>query len=317
MDSRVATVPVDLHPPSASKMRFSVIIPTYNRVELLRQTLASLPADDPRIHEILVVDDGSMDETVDFLQTTRTDVTLIRQENAGPGSARNRGIDAATGDWVAFLDSDDVWFPWTLDHYEQAITSSGAEILLAKPFLFKTPADLDQLRNESHDSETRVEVFDDYFASGDLWRWWGASSFAVDRSSIGNARFPEAFINGEDSDWLMKLGHGLRVVQLTGTPTFGYREHDGSLMANWDRTLAGANHLVSNELCGIYPGGEARRKERRRILGRHLRPVMLDALSRGQRADALGLMRQTWRWTVEERRFRFLAAFFFRLLTTR
>jgi hypothetical protein len=104
---------------------------------------------------------------------------------------------------------------------------------------------------------------------------------------------------------------------LTGAPTFGYREHGGSLMADWRKTLDGAINLVENEMAGVYPGGKARRQDRTRILGRHLRPVVLEALSRGQRDDALDLMRRTWRWSLEERRFRFLAAFLYRFLTTR
>lgn len=296
---------------------FSIIVPTYNRCDLLRQAVESVWNQMLPDYELIVVDDGSTDGTREYLRSIEYCVNVLYQANRGPGSARNRGIEAATGDWIVFLDSDDLWFPWTLIHLKAATVATGAALVFLKPFRFANVEALASLVAKADSHEVRWEVFKDYFASGEVWRWWGASSFAARRESIGNARFPEAFINGEDSDWLMKLGHGLRVVQLTGTPTFGYREHDGSLMANWDRTLAGANHLVSNELCGIYPGGEARRKERRRILGRHLRPVMLDALSRGQRADALGLMRHTWRWNVEERRFRFLAAFFFRLLTTR
>lgn len=296
-------------------MRFSIIIPTYNRVDLLRETLDSLSRKDTRIHEIIVIDDGSSDATVEFIKRTHPDVKLLCQKNSGPGSARNRGIEAATGDWITFLDSDDLWFPWTLDHYETAITETCAEILFAKPFRFTSVGDLVSLIDAIADRELSWRVFKDYFASGNAWRWWGASSFAVRRESIGVARFSESFINGEDSDWVMKLGDGRRVVQLTGAPTFGYREHEGSLMSNWKRTLDGAMNLVSNEIDGVYPGGKARRKERRRILGRHLRPIVLEALSRRQRGDALRLLGRTWVWSVAECRFRFLAAFVVRFLT--
>jgi glycosyltransferase involved in cell wall biosynthesis len=299
------------------EMRFSIIIPTFNRVDLLRQTLESLQPVVRRIHEILVVDDGSSDGTVAFLAREHPGVRLLRQTNSGPGSARNRGIEAATGDWVAFLDSDDLWFPWTLHHLETAVAATGAELLFLKPFRFSDPSEVMTLIDQSGDREPRWERFEDYFSSGDVWRWWGASSFAIRRAAIGTARFSEDRINGEDSDWLMKLGDGHRVAQMTGAPTFGYREHGASLMSDWKKTLDGAMNLVTNELAGVYPGGEGRRKERRRILGRHLRPVILEALARGERDHALQLMRPTWCWMLEERRFRFLAAFLFRLLTTR
>jgi hypothetical protein len=298
-------------------MRFSIIIPTFNRIDLLRQTLNSLRAVDLHVHEVLVVDDGSTDGTAEWLPEHHSGVRLLRQNNAGPGSARNRGIEAATGDWVVFLDSDDLWFPWTLDHLARTAAATGAALLFLKPFRFTEPEEIARLAVPAGDRELRWEVFTDYFASGKVWRWWGASSFAARREAIGAARFSERQINGEDSDWIMKLGDGKRVAQLTGAPTFGYREHGGSLMADWRKTLDGAINLVENEMAGVYPGGKARRQDRTRILGRHLRPVVLEALSRGQRDDALDLMRRTWRWSLEERRFRFLAAFLYRFLTTR
>lgn len=299
------------------EMRFSIIIPTFNRVDLLRQTLESLQPVVRLIHEILVVDDGSSDGTVAFLAREHPGVRLLCQTNSGPGSARNRGIEAATGDWIVFLDSDDLWFPWTLDHLEAAVTKTGTELLFLKPFRFTDPSEVIFMAHQCAAPELRWEVFEDYFSSGDQWRWWGASSFAIRREVIGRVRFSEERINGEDSDWLMKLGDGHRVAQMTGAPTFAYREHGSSLMSDWRKTLAGAMNLVTNELAGVYPGGEGRRKERRRILGRHLRPVILEALARGERSHALTLMRPTWGWMLDDRRFRFLAAFLFRLLTTR
>lgn len=296
-------------------MRFSIIIPTYNRVDLLRETLESLPYNDTRLREIIVIDDGSSDTTVEFVTQFHPEVKLLCQKNSGPGSARNRGIEAATGDWIAFLDSDDLWFPWTLDHLEAAIVETNASLLFLKPVRFSNSKDLSSLVDHSGEQICSFEVFGDYFASGDVWRWWGASSFAVRRTAIGTVRFSELSINGEDSDWVMKLGDDVRVVQLNGAPTFAYREHGANLMSNWSKTLDGAMNLVSNEIAGVYPGGEKRARERRRILGRHLRPIILETLRRGQRGDALQLFRRTWHWSVEERRFRYLGAFVFRLFT--
>src|SRR5271170_8041344 len=98
-------------------MDFSAIIPTYNRRELLQRTLQSVLSQDQVEPEIIVVDDGSTDGTMEMLGTFAPRVQTLRQTNRGPGAARNLGMTHASGDYIAFLDSDDLWFPWTLKTY--------------------------------------------------------------------------------------------------------------------------------------------------------------------------------------------------------
>lgn len=284
----------------------SVIIPTYNRVGLLRETLDSLRAQDVPVHEIIVVDDGSTDRTLNCLRDEHPEVQVISQKNAGPGVARNRGLKRAQGDFVAFLDSDDLWFPWTARVYGEALEASGADLLFGKPQPFRASIELEAL--SEHEPPVNWLAFEDYFAAGDEWRWWGASSFVIRRSRLDEVRFVEASINGEDADWVLKLGHEVPLVQITGCPTFGYREHGGSVMKDSAKTLAGAWNLVRSELEHVYPGGDARRKERVRILGRHLRPIILEALRNGPRGEGRKLLGATIKWQIEERRLRFLAA---------
>lgn len=89
----------------------SVIIPTYNRADLLREALASVLAQQYPHQEVIVVDDGSDDHTPATVQSFGTAVTYMRQEHAGVSTARNRGVAASRGDLIAFLDSDDLWRP--------------------------------------------------------------------------------------------------------------------------------------------------------------------------------------------------------------
>ncbi len=91
--------------------RVSVVIPTYNRAGLIRETLDSVLAQTYRDLEVIVVDDGSTDETPTILGMYEHDVRvrIIRQSNQGEGAARNTGIGVAGGEYVAFLDSDDIW----------------------------------------------------------------------------------------------------------------------------------------------------------------------------------------------------------------
>ncbi len=96
-------------------MQISVIIPTWNRYPWLKRALESVRTQRGPEFEILVVDDGSEDETPVRLPEEFPAVRMIRMANAGPAAARNRGVAASSGEWIAFLDSDDVWLPGKLD----------------------------------------------------------------------------------------------------------------------------------------------------------------------------------------------------------
>lgn len=93
----------------------SVVIPTYNRAALLVETVRSVLAQTVAPREILVVDDGSTDDTPAVCAGFPAPVRVIRQANAGLPSARNTGIHAARGEWVALCDSDDLWHPRKLE----------------------------------------------------------------------------------------------------------------------------------------------------------------------------------------------------------
>ena len=89
----------------------SVVIPAYNAEKFINRAIDSVLAQTYQPDEIIVVDDGSTDDTVSVVSKYGSQVKLIRQENAGASAARNSGINAATCQWIAFLDSDDEWLP--------------------------------------------------------------------------------------------------------------------------------------------------------------------------------------------------------------
>ena len=95
--------------------RLSVIIPTYNRASLVRAAVDSALRQSVPPHEVLVCDDGSTDDTLPLLRTVFADVPKVKvlslPHSGLPAATRNAGIAAASGDWLAFLDSDDVWLP--------------------------------------------------------------------------------------------------------------------------------------------------------------------------------------------------------------
>jgi glycosyltransferase involved in cell wall biosynthesis len=93
----------------------SVIIPTYNRAMRCKAAVESVLSQTHGNVEVVVVDDGSRDNTREVISGMDNRVKYIGQANAGVSAARNTGLKAATGDYIAFLDSDDSWLPWKLE----------------------------------------------------------------------------------------------------------------------------------------------------------------------------------------------------------
>ena len=102
----------------------SVIIPTFDRVQVLPRALDSVLAQTRPADEIIVVDDGSGDRTREVLESEYPMVRLLSQENRGVSAARNHGVEASSGTWLAFLDSDDEWLP---DKLELQLAGASAD----------------------------------------------------------------------------------------------------------------------------------------------------------------------------------------------
>lgn len=93
-----------------SEIKFSVVIPAYNAVKTLQATLQSCLQQTYAAHEIIVIDDASTDDTEQLVRSFGNTVKYIRLlQNCGGAVARNKGLDVATGDYIAFLDADDTW----------------------------------------------------------------------------------------------------------------------------------------------------------------------------------------------------------------
>lgn len=116
----------------------SVIIPAYNAAAFMSDTLDSVFGQTFRNHEVIVVNDGSSDteQLEQVLQRYPSNLHYIKQENQGAAAARNAGLRAATGDFIAFLDADDTWLPAFLDKQMELLKSSNADLVFADALLF-------------------------------------------------------------------------------------------------------------------------------------------------------------------------------------
>ncbi|HEY2751642.1 glycosyltransferase family 2 protein [Phenylobacterium sp.] len=115
-----------MRPTSAATV--SAIIVTHNRRDQLGRAVDSILSQTPRPHEVIIVDDGSTDGTPDYLRESYGDaVTVISRPHRGVSAARRCGVLAATGDWIAFLDSDDAWADGRLSVMARAVHEAPAD----------------------------------------------------------------------------------------------------------------------------------------------------------------------------------------------
>ena len=135
----------------------SVIIPLYNKEDYIRRTVDSVLQQTHKNFELLIVDDGSTDDSLAQLASLRDSrIRVIRQDNAGEGAARNTGLAEATHDWVAFLDADDSWQPGFLGCVTEMITMQPELELCATGYQIRSP-DGAELVGDSAAREYKIE----------------------------------------------------------------------------------------------------------------------------------------------------------------
>ena len=130
---------------SKSKMiRFSVIVPLYNKAPYVRKALESVVTQTYKDWELMIVDDGSTDNSATICEEYLNNIThqtshIIHQKNAGVAAARNNGVKVSKGDYVAFLDADDWWEPTFLEEMDRLITEYPDAGLYATNYIYYKP----------------------------------------------------------------------------------------------------------------------------------------------------------------------------------
>lgn len=192
-------------------MRISVIIPTYNRLVQVTRAIESVLAQTVKVDQIIVIDDGSTDGSAEAISLRYgPGVLVIRQDNAGVSSARNRGIREAEGDWIAFLDSDDVWRSTKMERQLEAMMALGGEFgacftngaYTGNPNLTQTVFE-----------EAGFEAAKEFDALTNQINYIGGKHFLIWPSSLVVSRalllsvdgFDESMSNEEDIDLLFRL----------------------------------------------------------------------------------------------------------------
>ena len=208
----------------------TVVIPLFDKARFIRRTLESVLAQTYPPDEVIVVDDGSTDDGPAVVAglvgvSVESRVRLVRQPNAGPGPARNRGIADAASDWIAFLDGDDVWLPNHLATLADVAAAWPDASLVATRH--KRIAATDPLPVED-DSEVAARRLD-FFREAQVGEVVQTSAVAVRRAALTGVGGFGAFYPGEDLDLWTRLALD-HVLAVSGRTTALYVQQTGGLM---------------------------------------------------------------------------------------
>jgi len=204
----------------------SIILPTYNRAELLGIALDSVASQTFRDYEIIVVDDGSTDGTADRIAARSEPIRYVWQENQGVAAARNHALALARADLVAFLDSDDVWLPRFLEA-TVGLLQRRPELALAYSDFVSVDAEGRPLRGHrktQHEGDVTAQLFASVFIH--------TSCVVARRHVILEAGGFNGYLTpNEDYDMWLRLSQKYR-FGLVHEPLCLRRTHRGSLSRN-------------------------------------------------------------------------------------
>lgn len=248
--------------------KLSVIVPVYNRETTVTEAIASAIAaadgsgQPPGTIEIIVIDDGSSDDSAAAARAALAKGqglvtgTVVIQKNAGPAAARNHGVSLSRAPHLAFLDSDDLWFSWTIRSCFDAIDAHPeAALYFLRPVSFSRDLPLQPQRALGVDHAR----FDGFLGASLAHTEWpyGIGIAMVGRDAFTRlGGFDEDFVCLEDTDLFLRLDtQGPCVLILDGDLVGRCRGREDSLTNNWALVRDGLMNMKRKDAAGGYPGG--------------------------------------------------------------
>ena len=246
--------------------RFSIIITCYNQSLFIRDAVSSALAQDCTDKEIIVVDDSSTDGSKKILEEYGDAIQLKALEtNAGAPAARNWGASLAIGDYLVFLDGDDLLLPWALNTYGRIIDLKNPKLILGSMLWFKDA--FPSVNIGTSPSEISVVNYEAFIKKDRAWRA-SASALVVDRKSFNNVGgWTSDVFPIDDFDLAFMLGYSGRTIQVLTPQTTAYRVHATNTVHQASRMIDTVFKLIRREELGQYPGGRACRFERCAVIG--------------------------------------------------
>ena len=185
----------------------SVIIPLYNKESNISQTVHSVLEQSIKEFELIIVDDGSTDNSLNIIKDIHdVRIRLIRQENGGPSKARNTGVTYAQGDWILFLDADDELMDRALENFTNLIVSNREVGIFCCEFLVKTKSKTQ--KPYTYHNTIAKNVFKSWFFAESLPRT-GATIYK--RCLVQKCPFNEHIKRFEDLECIFRMAHFSKV----------------------------------------------------------------------------------------------------------
>lgn len=197
----------------------SVIIPTYNSATFISEAIESVLMQSYSPYEIIIIDDGSTDGTEEIVKKFGTKVQYVYQENQGPSPARNKGIKMANGNYVAFIDADDVWMPESLScHVDQFKEFNNLDISigLTCKMGFNKTSDID-IKKAKQESALHLSL-----------------CASLIKKSVFNdvGFFDEDLILSQDTDWFLRAREAEKRIAISRELVSLYRRHSNNRTNN-------------------------------------------------------------------------------------
>lgn len=277
----------------------TIIIPTYNSSATIAETLESVNEQTYRDYEVIVVDDCSSDDTVDVLKKIEVPHSLIvREENGGPAAARNDGIAVASGEWIAFLDGDDVWLPRRLEvQMEAAKIDSDVSAFCGRIVDFGASIPSVMGPDSSAEALAKADLRDLSLEEFVYRNPVSTSTVLARKDAIDElGGFDESFVGPEDYDLWMRLVSRHRMQKL-GLVLARYREYAGSLSMD-DRKFLPQVRRVLDKAYGENGALRAYGDLRRSSISTQLWNASWMAFVRGARTVALGLLIRSYAMNI-------------------
>jgi glycosyltransferase involved in cell wall biosynthesis len=268
-------------------VRFSILMPVYNRERYVRQAVDSVLSQSFTDYELFAIDDGSTDRSAEILRSYGDKIKLLQQANQGPEAARNKAAALARGEYLVFLDSDDFFFPFALETLDKVIRYFNKPPLVLGAYSFDqnqasvpAPAPIETFKFENFGSKTRAV---------------GTSCIIVRKSvfdAVGGQRKDTTATtwDADDTNLLLKLSSYSPCIVINSPATTWYRLHRENSIKNLTGVANGLLRVAAAQRRGEYAAGT---KTRAYIGGRAASFAYRICWRGGQRKLAMRLVMRT------------------------
>lgn len=278
--------------------KVSVIIPTYNRSRYITQSIESVLSQTYTDYEIVVVDDGSTDDTKKVLQPYMDRIQYIYQEHAGVSAARNHGVRESKGQYIAFLDSDDLWLPEKLESQIKLVPDDDTIAFHAVEWFVERPEDerlLQRCKCVRWPTVSPDNCIDDPILAVASGCYLHLNAMLCRRSAFDKVGFfDEKLYAGEDEDWFFRAALRMSFCYLPQSLT-KIRYHSSQINLGSERSVNSLIQVLERmkqRTKGVNaPAGKA---ADRRLAAKYSHLANILAMNRKRMRSSLMAVRAFW-----------------------